>query len=57
VEITAEGKLSYLGRLAHSSVPAIWREIRGYKNYMVIGSEALGHGIQIFDMAKVRIYT
>lgn len=53
VEITSEGKLSYLGRLPHSSVPAIWREIRGYKHYMVIGSEAVGHGIQIFDMTKL----
>ncbi|KAK8246283.1 hypothetical protein HDK90DRAFT_407549 [Phyllosticta capitalensis] len=52
-EITSEGKLSYLGRLPQYSVPSIWREIRGYKNYMVIGSEAEGHNIQIFDMAKL----
>ena len=52
-EITKEGKLSYLGRLPHNSVPAIWREIRGYKNYMIIGSEAVGHNIQIFDMTKL----
>ena len=52
-EITSEGKLVYLGRLPQHSVPAIWREIRGYKNYMVIGSEAVGHNIQIFDMTKV----
>lgn len=52
-EITKKGKLVYLGRLPQYSVPAIWREIRAYKNYMVIGSEALGHNIQIFDMRKV----
>lgn len=34
-------------------MPSIWREIRGYKNYMIIGSEAVGHGIQIFDMTKL----
>lgn len=53
VEISKEGKLLYLGRLPQYSTPAIWREIRGYKNYMVIGSEAVGHNIQVFDMTKV----
>lgn len=53
-EISKEGKLIYLGRLPHASVPSIWREIRAYKNYMVIGSEAVGHGVQFFDMSKVR---
>ena len=33
---------------------AYWHEIRPYKNYMLIGSELEGHGIQIFDMTKVR---
>ena len=39
-EITSEGKLSVLARLPQVSTPSDWREIRGYKNYMVIGSEA-----------------
>jgi hypothetical protein len=52
-EINKDGKLLYLGRLPAYSKPAIWREIRGYKDYMIIGSEAEGHGIQIFDMKKV----
>jgi hypothetical protein len=42
-----------MGRLPQYSVPSIWREIRSYKHYMIIGSEAVGHGIQIFDMKKV----
>ncbi|KAK4215077.1 hypothetical protein QBC37DRAFT_472274 [Rhypophila decipiens] len=54
-EITSAGKLVYLGRLPQSKGAAvsIWREIRGYKNYMVIGSEASKHGVQIFDMTKL----
>lgn len=54
-EITAEGKLSYLGRLPKytTAQDSIWREIRGYNNYMVIGSEAVAHNIQIFDMTKL----
>jgi hypothetical protein len=56
VEITKAGKMVYLGRLPQTAgaQPAIWREIRGYKTYMVIGSESDKHGIQIFDMQKVR---
>ncbi|KAF2492267.1 hypothetical protein BU16DRAFT_108595 [Lophium mytilinum] len=53
IEILPEGKMSYLGRLPTYSVNAIWREIRAYKHYMVIGSEAKGHNIQIFDMKKL----
>lgn len=55
-EVNKEGKLVYLGRLPHSSVPSIWREIRAYKNWMVVGSEAVGHGVQVFDMRKVSVF-
>jgi hypothetical protein len=53
IEITNKGKILYLGRLPPYSENSIWREIRGYNDYMVIGSEAERHGIQIFDMKKV----
>lgn len=54
-EVTAAGKLVYLGRLPPTleSTNSIWREIKGFKNYMVIGSEAQNHGVQIFDMSKL----
>ena len=56
-EINSDGKLIYLGRLPQSpeAQPSIWRELRGYKNYIVIGSEATNHGVQIFDLSKVSI--
>lgn len=52
-EISSEGKLVYLGRLPQwtAAQPSLWREIKGYKNYIVIGSEATNHGVQIFDMS------
>ena len=52
-EITSEGKLVYLGRLPQYSSESIWREIRGYKNYIVVGSEAREHGVQVFDWKKL----
>src|SRR5690606_3008067 len=53
VEVKKDGSLDYLGRLPQQSVPSIWREIRVFKNYAVIGSEAVGHNVQIFDLNKV----
>jgi choice-of-anchor B domain-containing protein len=55
VEITKQGKMKYVGRLPKwtEAEPSIWREIRGFKNFMIIGSEAENHGIQVFDMTKL----
>ncbi|KAF2014313.1 hypothetical protein BU24DRAFT_463111 [Aaosphaeria arxii CBS 175.79] len=54
-EITTAGKLRYLGRLPQTQgVEANrWREIRTYKNFIVIGSETVNHHIQIFDLRKL----
>lgn len=50
----AAGTLDYIGRLPQYSTPSLWREIRDYKGrYAIIGSEAVDHGIQIFDIRKV----
>ncbi|KAH6613533.1 hypothetical protein B0J18DRAFT_473183 [Chaetomium sp. MPI-SDFR-AT-0129] len=54
-EVSSKGKLVYLGRLPqYGSAPtSLWREIKGYKSYIIIGSEALRHGVQIFDLRKL----
>ena len=54
-EVSSEGKLLYLGRLPQypTAKPSLWREIKGLSHYIVIGSEAVDHGIQIFDMTKL----
>jgi choice-of-anchor B domain-containing protein len=55
-EVTSKGKLVYLGRLPQytTAEPSLWREIKGYKSYVVIGSEAYDHGVQIFDLRKLQ---
>ena len=54
VEIDKKGKLTYLGRLpAQDPLGSSWREIRVLNNYAIIGSEAVGHNVQIFDLNKV----
>ncbi|PSN60722.1 hypothetical protein BS50DRAFT_535171 [Corynespora cassiicola Philippines] len=53
-EISSEGKLVYLGRLPqYDAIGSNWREIRVVRDYAVIGSEAIKHGVQIFDMKKL----
>jgi len=58
LEITNVGQLVKLGFLPSFSPigpNSVWHEIRSYKNFMLIGSELAGHGIQIFDMSKLLI--
>jgi choice-of-anchor B domain-containing protein len=53
-EISSEGKLIYLGRLPqYDPVGSRWREIRVLRDYVVIGSEAINSGVQIFDLKKL----
>ncbi|EGP86171.1 unnamed protein product [Zymoseptoria tritici ST99CH_3D7] len=53
-EILPEGKISYLGRLPpYDGVGSNWREIRILRDYAVIGSEAIHHGVAFFDMKKL----
>jgi len=53
-EISSEGKLVYLGRLPqYDDEGSNWREIRILRDYAVVGSEAIHHGVQIFDMKKL----
>lgn len=53
-EITKEGKLVYLGRLPqYDKIGSNWREIRIVGDIAVIGSEAIKHGVQFFDMKKL----
>ncbi|KAF4550236.1 Hypothetical protein D9617_18g034270 [Elsinoe fawcettii] len=54
VEITRRGKMVYLGRLPqYDAIGSRWREIRTLGNYIVIGSEAIKHGVGYFDMRKL----
>ncbi|KAK3316898.1 hypothetical protein B0H66DRAFT_592991 [Apodospora peruviana] len=54
VEInTLTGSLTYLGRLDTQTVAVSWRDIKVIGHHAYIGSEAEGHGIQIFDLNKL----
>lgn len=44
----------YLGTLPSHTVNSIWRTLRVYNNYLFVGSEASGHGMQVFDLTRLR---
>jgi len=47
----------YLGKLPTYTTSSIWRDIKTYQNYAFIVSEAGGHGMQIFDLTRLRNVT
>ena len=47
----------YLGNLNTNTVSSLWRDIKVYGNYAFIVSEAGGHGMQVFDLTKLRNVT
>jgi choice-of-anchor B domain-containing protein len=51
VDITNPTAPLYLGKLSGSR--SIWRDIETYQRHAFIGSEAFGHGVQIFDLGAL----
>ena len=47
----------YLGNLNTNTVSSLWRDVKVYGNYAFIVSEAGGHGMQVFDLTKLRNVT
>jgi len=44
----------YLGKLPTATVNSSWRDIKVYNDHAFIVSEAPGHGLQVFDLSKLR---
>ena len=54
VDITDAENPVYLGKLMTATTPSIWRDIKVYGDYAFIVSEADNHGMQVFDLKKLR---
>jgi choice-of-anchor B domain-containing protein len=48
------GHPTYLGSLPTRSVDSSWRDMKVYGSFVFIVSEAFAHGMQIFDLTKLR---
>jgi choice-of-anchor B domain-containing protein len=58
VDITNPSAPIYLGKInSHNNIPSFWREMKVYNNHVYIVSEAPGHGLQIFDLTRLRSVT
>src|SRR6185295_6078330 len=54
VDITDPAHPVYLGNLPPHTTASLWRGIKAYANHAFIGSEASGHGLQVFDLTRLR---
>lgn len=54
IDISDAANSVYLGKLPSHTSSSSWRDIKVYQNYAFIVSEASGHGMQVFDLTKLR---
>ena len=57
VDISNTNTPIYLGKLPTATVSDTWRDIKVYKNHAFIVSEANNHGMQVFDLTRLRNVT
>lgn len=54
VDVTDPSNPVYLGRLPAHSENSLWRDIKVYADHAFVVSEAWDHGMQIFDLTRLR---
>jgi len=57
VDISTPSRPVYLGDLPTRTVNSTWRGIKVFADHAFIVSEAIGHGMQIFDLKQLRTVT
>ncbi len=54
VRIDEYGRPTYLGRLPSQTFSSTWRDMKVYADHVFVVSEAAGHGVQVFDLTRLR---
>ena len=54
VDMSDPANLILVGILPTSTVNSSWRDIKVYQDHAFIVSEAAGHGMQVFDLTRLR---
>ena len=54
VDMSDPDNLILIGVLPTSTQNSLWRDIKVYQNHAFIVSEASGHGMQVFDLTRLR---
>ena len=57
VDITNPSQPVYVGNLPAHGLPSVWRGIKVFANHAFIVSEAVNHGMQVFDLTALRAVT
>jgi choice-of-anchor B domain-containing protein len=54
VDVTDPSAPVVLGKMNTATVATVWRDIKVYKDHAFIVSEARNHGMQVFDLGRLR---
>ncbi|MEM9142036.1 MAG: choice-of-anchor B family protein [Bacteroidota bacterium] len=54
VDVSDTEDLVFLGKLPTATVSSPWRDIKVYRDHAFVVSEAPGHGMQVFDLTRLR---
>ena len=54
IDVTDPVSPVYLGKLPTATSNSSWRDVKVYSDHAFIVSEASGHGMQVFDLTKLR---
>ncbi|MGK0378438.1 choice-of-anchor B family protein [Patiriisocius sp. Uisw_017] len=54
IDISNPTNPRYLGKLPTETDSSTWRDVKVYQNHAFIVSEAPGHGMQVFDLTRLR---
>ncbi|MEL6917212.1 MAG: choice-of-anchor B family protein [Bacteroidota bacterium] len=57
VDITDTENPIYLGKMLTATSSSTWRDIKVYQNHAFVVSEAANHGMQVFDLTRLRNVT
>lgn len=54
VDITEPSDPRVIGMMKTQSSPSVWRDLKVYDNHVFVVSEAKKHGMQVFDLTRLR---
>jgi choice-of-anchor B domain-containing protein len=54
VDVTNPAAPVYLGNLPRHSVDSLWHSLKVYRDHLFVVSEAVDHGMQVFDLRQLR---
>lgn len=57
IDISNPNEAIYVGKLPTATTSSPWRDVKVYNNHAFVVSEASNHGMQVFDLTRLRTVT